>query len=240
MNQTDFKMVFKFCFEIGLKKQNKRKGKIPPLLSAAGPKPAAAWPSPAPSPFSPSFSMYDDWAQPFSLPDRRTPPVSLLFSSSPERNQSGLDRKEIRSRFPRGCSFPRVSDPIKLLATTPRVVFLSSPQKPCPRTSCCPRPKAEQAAARRELLPSFFGPSKAPPRVRGELLVPMVFSFRETVLGIEKPVVAGELLSAGNGSHRTGAGAGRPLATGPLDASKPSDQSWTARIKTYPFAAYFR
>jgi hypothetical protein len=43
----------------------------------------------------------------------------------------------------------------------------------------------------------------------------MVFSFRETVLGIEKPVVAGELLSAGNGSHRTGAGAGRPLATGP-------------------------
>jgi len=53
----------------------------------------------------------------------------------------------------------------------------------------------------------------------------MVFSFRETVLEIEKPVVAGELLSAGNGSHHTGAGAGRPLATGPLDASKPSDQS---------------
>jgi hypothetical protein len=27
-----------------------------------------------------------------------------------------------------------------------------------------------------------------------------VFSFRETVLGIEKSVVAGELLSAGNGA----------------------------------------
>jgi hypothetical protein len=36
-----------------------------------------------------------------------------------------------------------------------------------------------------------------------------VFSFRETVLGIEKSVVAGELRNGRQWSHRTGAGDGR-------------------------------
>ena len=40
----------------------------------------------------------------------------------------------------------------------------------------------------------------------------MVFSFRETVLGIEKPVVAGELLSAGNGATEPVLSSGRPAA----------------------------
>ena len=67
-----------------------------------------------------------------------------------------------------------------------------------------------------------------------------MFSFRETVLGIEKPVVAGELLSAGNGNHRTGAGS---LLAGPLpstlDTPMPSICRSTARKHRYSFAAYF-
>ena len=57
-----------------------------------------------------------------------------------------------------------------------------------------------------------FGPNRAPPGTRGELLYPVVFSFRETVLGIEKPVVAGELLSAGNGATEPVLSSGRPAA----------------------------
>ena len=56
-------------------------------------------------------------------------------------------------------------------------------------------PKAKSATARRAPLSLLLGPSKTLQRVRGELLYPVVFSFRETVLGIEKPVVAGELLT---------------------------------------------
>ena len=37
----------------------------------------------------------------------------------------------------------------------------------------------------------------------------MVFSFHETVLGIEKPLDAGELLSAGNGTAEPEQVAGR-------------------------------
>ena len=48
--------------------------------------------------------------------------------------------------------------------------------------------------------PFSLGPNQALRRDRGELLFIPVFSFRETVLGIEKSVVAGELLSAGNGA----------------------------------------
>jgi hypothetical protein len=48
--------------------------------------------------------------------------------------------------------------------------------------------------------PFSLGPNQALRRDRGELLFIPVFSFRETVLGIEKSVVAGELLPAGNGA----------------------------------------
>jgi len=100
MIQTDFKMVFKICFEIGFRQNNpkrkqkkrKEKGKLPhyfwregpALLSlfrpqAPNPLPSAHFPSLGPTrsslaqprilSLSPSFSVYDDWAQPFSLTD---------------------------------------------------------------------------------------------------------------------------------------------------------------------------
>ena len=127
--------------------------------------------------------------------------MSAPWPSSSVRNRDELTDPAVSiPKVPGYLAFP---SPINV-SSLGRTPFPSNRDaKTCPR--CSSRlvgisPQAEHVAARRELLQSFFGPSKAPPRVRGELLVPMVFSFRETVLGIEKPVVAGELVPAGNGA----------------------------------------
>jgi hypothetical protein len=71
----------------------------------------------------------------------------------------------------------------------------------------------EQHAFRRRDPTSTLalGPSNAPSRLRGELLVLPVLFFLETVLGNEKPAVAGELRGSVHGDHRAGEEAnGRP------------------------------
>ena len=64
----------------------------------------------------------------------------------------------------------------------------------------------------------------------------MAFSFRNLVLGIEKPVVAGELLSAGNGTAEPEEAAGRPAtAWFPPAGSEPLDARSRAENRRYLF-----
>ena len=119
----------------------------------------------------------------------------------------------------------------------------TEPQKPRRNLALDTRLGARDSTEvrRRKSAPSFsLGPSNGPSRDRGELPILPAFSFRNLVLGIGNSVIAGELLSTGNGAAAPEQTAGgRPAATGLLDAPEPLDQDLRAQNRSYPFAARF-